>query len=97
MTGAVAGRTDGARSRGDREGESESAVGGARLVAHDSEPRDIVFQHRAATVLQPTGYASGRAIAAELMVGIIADPAGVAHRLASPVVEPGDTDGPARG
>lgn len=96
MTGAVAGGTDGDRPRGDRESESENAVGGARLVAHDGEPHDIVFPHRATAVVQPTGHASGRAIA-ELMLGVIADSADVAHRLASPVVEPGDTDGPVRG
>lgn len=45
---------------------------------------------------RPTGHASGRAIA-ELMLGAIAHPADVAHRLASPVVEPGDTDGPRGG
>ncbi|MDN7674703.1 substrate-binding domain-containing protein [Burkholderia oklahomensis] len=66
------------------------------LVVYDGVSRDISFPHKATAVLQPTGHASGRAIA-ELMLGVIADPADVAHRLASPVVEPGDTDGPVRG
>ncbi|KWZ47200.1 hypothetical protein WS73_00925 [Burkholderia savannae] len=58
--------------------------------------RDISFPHRATAVVQPTGQASGLAIA-ELMLGVIAEPPGIAHRLASPVVEPGDTDGPLGG
>ncbi|KAA8765977.1 substrate-binding domain-containing protein [Burkholderia pseudomallei] len=66
------------------------------LIVYDGVSPDVSFPHHASAVLQPTGHASGRAIA-ELMLGAIANPGDAAHRLVSPVIEPGDTDGPFSG
>jgi hypothetical protein len=51
--------------------------------------------YRVTAVVQPTGHASGRALA-ELMLRLLGD--GVREqRLEAPAIEAGDTDGPLRG
>ncbi|BAX61969.1 substrate-binding domain-containing protein [Burkholderia stabilis] len=65
------------------------------LIVYDGVPPDIAHPHRVTAVMQPTGHASGRALA-ELMLKRLDD--GVhGHRLEAPVIEAGDTDGPVRG
>ena len=63
------------------------------LIVYDGVPADVSHPYTVTAVTQPTGHASGRAIA-ELMLGAIEDRDRRAHRLALPRIEPGDTDGP---
>jgi LacI family transcriptional regulator len=63
------------------------------LIVYDGVPSDVSHPHTVTAVTQPTGDASGRAIA-ELMLCAIDDRDRRAHRLALPTIEPGDTDGP---
>ncbi|MDN7930237.1 substrate-binding domain-containing protein [Burkholderia metallica] len=65
------------------------------LIVYDGVPPDLAHPHRVTAVVQPTGHASGRALA-ELMLKRLDDGAR-AHRLEAPVIEAGDTDGPLRG
>lgn len=65
------------------------------LIVYDGVPPDIAHPYRVTAVVQPTGQASGRALA-ELMLRLLDD--GVCHqRLEAPAIEAGDTDGPLRG
>ncbi|AOI59912.1 substrate-binding domain-containing protein [Burkholderia diffusa] len=65
------------------------------LIVYDGVPPDVAYPHRVTAVVQPTGHATGRALA-DLMLGLLAD--GVRrHRLEMPVIEAGDTDGPLPG
>nr|WP_321574745.1 substrate-binding domain-containing protein [Paraburkholderia franconis] len=63
------------------------------LIVYDGVPSDVSHPYAVTAVTQPTGHASGKAIA-ELMLNAIADRDRCAHRLALPRIEPGDTDGP---
>jgi LacI family transcriptional regulator len=63
------------------------------LIVYDGVPSDVSHPYAVTAVMQPTGHASGRAIA-ELMLDAIKDRDRCAHRLALPRIEPGDTDGP---
>lgn len=63
------------------------------LIVYDGVPSEISHPYAVTAVMQPTGHASGRAIA-ELMLDAIRDRDRCAHRLALPRLEPGDTDGP---
>ncbi|WP_175910014.1 substrate-binding domain-containing protein [Burkholderia metallica] len=65
------------------------------LIVYDGVPLDLAHPHRVTAVVQPTGHASGRALA-ELMLKRL-DDGTRAHRLEAPVIEAGDTDGPLRG
>ncbi|AKM04107.1 MULTISPECIES: substrate-binding domain-containing protein [Burkholderia cepacia complex] len=65
------------------------------LIVYDGVPPDLAHPHRVTAVMQPTGHASGRALA-ELMLKRLDDGARE-HRLEAPVIEAGDTDGPVRG
>ncbi|CAD9219732.1 Transcriptional regulator, LacI family [Burkholderia cenocepacia] len=65
------------------------------LIVYDGVPADIAHPYRVTAVVQPTGHASGRALA-ELMLRLLDD--GVCdQRLEAPAIEAGDTDGPLRG
>ncbi|KWA24466.1 LacI family transcriptional regulator [Burkholderia territorii] len=65
------------------------------LIVYDGVPPDIAHPHRVTAVVQPTGHATGRALA-DLMLGLLAD--GVCgHRLEMPTIDAGDTDGPLNG
>lgn len=65
------------------------------LIVYDGVPPDIAYPHRVTAVVQPTGHATGRALA-DLMLGVLAD--GVRrHRLEMPMIDAGDTDGPLNG
>ncbi|MDN7556189.1 substrate-binding domain-containing protein [Burkholderia orbicola] len=65
------------------------------LIVYDGVPPDIAHPYRVTAVVQPTGHASGRALA-ELMLRLLDD--GVCdQRLEAPAIEAGDTDGPLRG
>ena len=65
------------------------------LIVYDGVPPDIAHPYRVTAVVQPTGHASGRALA-ELMLRLRDD--GVCdQRLEAPAIEAGDTDGPLRG
>ncbi|HEF5869840.1 TPA: substrate-binding domain-containing protein [Burkholderia cenocepacia] len=65
------------------------------LIVYDGVPPDIAHPYRVTAVVQPTGHASGRALA-ELMLRLLDD--GVCDsRLEAPVIEAGDTDGPLLG
>ncbi|KVN57928.1 substrate-binding domain-containing protein [Burkholderia stagnalis] len=64
------------------------------LIVYDGVPADIAHPHRVTAIAQPTGHASGRSIA-ELMLGMI-DGGVRGERLEMPVIDAGDTDGPAR-
>lgn len=65
------------------------------LIVYDGVPPDLAHPYRVTAVVQPTGHASGRALA-ELMLRLLDD--GVHdHRLEAPAIEAGDTDGPVRG
>lgn len=66
------------------------------LIVYDGVPSDVSHPYTVTAVTQPTGHASGRAIA-ELMLSAIGDKDRCAHRLALPRIEPGDTDGPING
>ncbi|MDN7577838.1 substrate-binding domain-containing protein [Burkholderia orbicola] len=64
------------------------------LIVYDGVPADIAHPYRVTAVVQPTGHASGRALA-ELMLRLLDD--GVCdQRLEAPAIEAGDTDGPLR-
>ncbi|MXN76659.1 LacI family DNA-binding transcriptional regulator [Burkholderia sp. 4701] len=65
------------------------------LIVYDGVPADIAHPHRVTAIAQPTGHASGRAIA-ELMLGMI-DGGVRGERLEMPVIDAGDTDGPVHG
>ncbi|MCA8017445.1 substrate-binding domain-containing protein [Burkholderia metallica] len=65
------------------------------LIVYDGVPPDLAHPHRVTAVVQPTGHASGRALA-ELMLKRL-DDGTRGHRLEAPVIEAGDTDGPLRG
>lgn len=62
------------------------------LIVYDGVPPEVASPHRVTAVVQPTGHASGVALA-ELIVNIIAGGERDAHRLVRPVIEAGDTDG----
>lgn len=65
------------------------------LIVYDGVPPEVAYPHRVTAVVQPTGHATGRALA-DLMLGLLAD--GVrGHRLEMPMIEAGDTDGPLHG
>ncbi|RQU96177.1 LacI family DNA-binding transcriptional regulator [Burkholderia cenocepacia] len=65
------------------------------LIVYDGVPADIAHPYRVTAVVQPTGHASGRALA-ELMLRLLDD--GVCdQRLEAPAIEAGDTDGPLLG
>ncbi|KAB0655216.1 MULTISPECIES: substrate-binding domain-containing protein [Burkholderia] len=65
------------------------------LIVYDGVPPEVAYPHRVTAVVQPTGHATGRALA-DLMLGLLAD--GVReHRLEMPMIEAGDTDGPLHG
>ncbi|MBY4692515.1 substrate-binding domain-containing protein [Burkholderia latens] len=65
------------------------------LIVYDGVPADVAHPHRVTAVMQPTGHATGRALA-ELMLGLLTQ--GVhGERLETPVIEAGDTDGPPHG
>ncbi|WP_175907076.1 substrate-binding domain-containing protein [Burkholderia sp. BCC1640] len=65
------------------------------LIVYDGVPPEVAYPHRVTAVVQPTGHATGRALA-DLMLGLLAD--GVrGHRLEMPIIEAGDTDGPLHG
>ncbi|WP_333990301.1 substrate-binding domain-containing protein [Burkholderia orbicola] len=65
------------------------------LIVYDGVPADIAHPYRVTAVVQPTGHASGRALA-DLMLRLLDD--GVCdQRLEAPAIEAGDTDGPLRG
>ncbi|WP_081060522.1 substrate-binding domain-containing protein [Burkholderia territorii] len=65
------------------------------LIVYDGVPPDIAHPHRVTAVVQPTGHATGRALA-DLMLDLLAD--GVrGHRLEMPTIDAGDTDGPLNG
>lgn len=61
------------------------------LIVYDGVPPDVAHPHRVTAVVQPTGHATGRALA-ELMLGVVAKGA-PSERLELPVIEAGDTDG----
>lgn len=66
------------------------------LIVYDGVPADMPLPYRVTSVAQPTGEASGR-IMARLVLDLLAGrPAQELHHLAQPVLEPGDTDVPAR-
>lgn len=65
------------------------------LIVYDGVPPEVAYPHRVTAVVQPTGHATGCALA-DLMLGLLAD--GVReHRLEMPMIEAGDTDGPLHG
>lgn len=65
------------------------------LIVYDGVPTEVAYPRRVTAVVQPTGHATGRALA-DLMLGLLAD--GVReHRLEMPMIEAGDTDGPLHG
>ncbi len=65
------------------------------LIVYDGVPPEVAYPHRVTAVVQPTGHATGRALA-DLMLGLLAD--GVREqRLEMPMIEAGDTDGPLHG
>ncbi|MBP0592975.1 substrate-binding domain-containing protein [Paraburkholderia sp. LEh10] len=63
------------------------------LIVYDGVPSEVSHPYAVTAVTQPTGHASGTAIA-ELVLNAIRDRDRCAHRLALPRIEPGDTDGP---
>ncbi|BCG04279.1 LacI family transcriptional regulator (plasmid) [Paraburkholderia sp. PGU19] len=63
------------------------------LIVYDGVPPDVSHAYTVTAVVQPTGHASGKAIA-ELVLDAIRDRDRCAHRLALPHIETGDTDGP---
>lgn len=65
------------------------------LIVYDGVPPEVAHPHRVTAVVQPTGQATGRALA-DLMLGLLAD-GSRGHRLEMPVIEGGDTDGPPLG
>ncbi len=65
------------------------------LIVYDGVAPDVALPHTVTAVVQPTGQASGKAIAG-LILGAISGSAPDAHQLALPRIEPGDTDGPLR-
>ena len=67
--------------------------GDVSLIVYDGVPSEVSHPYAVTAVTQPTGHASGKAIA-ELVLGATRDRALCAHRLALPRIEPGDTDGP---
>ncbi|MGU7780860.1 LacI family DNA-binding transcriptional regulator [Burkholderia sp. PU8-34] len=65
------------------------------LIVYDGVPADVAHPRRVTAVVQPTGHETGRSLA-ELMLDMVAG--GVrGERLATPVIDAGDTDGPLRG
>ncbi|MBC8751583.1 MULTISPECIES: substrate-binding domain-containing protein [Paraburkholderia] len=77
-------------------GDSGKIVGAdLSLIVYDGVPADVAFPRTVTAVVQPTGHASGEAIA-ELILGAISGREPCAHRLVQPRIEPGDTDGPPR-
>ncbi|MCC8392578.1 substrate-binding domain-containing protein [Paraburkholderia sp. MMS20-SJTR3] len=65
------------------------------LIVYDGVPTDGAYPHRVTAVVQPTGHATGRALA-ELMLRLVDDGAH-GQQLDTPEIEAGDTDGPVRG
>jgi LacI family transcriptional regulator len=63
------------------------------LIVYDGVPSEVSHPYTVTAVTQPTGHASGKAMA-ELVLDAISDRERCAHRLALPRIEPGDTDGP---
>ncbi|ACC75108.1 substrate-binding domain-containing protein [Paraburkholderia phymatum] len=68
--------------------------GDVSLIVYDGVPAEVSHPYAVTAVTQPTGHASGKAIA-ELVLDAIRDRDRCAHRLALPRIEPGNTDGPA--
>ncbi|MFX1676223.1 substrate-binding domain-containing protein [Paraburkholderia sp. A2WS-5] len=66
------------------------------LIVYDGVPADIAAPFTVTSVTQPTGQESGHALA-ELIAAAIDGQKPPAHRLCSPHLEPGDTDGPLGG
>ena len=62
------------------------------LIVYDGVPPDVAHPHRVTAVVQPTGHATGRALA-ELMLRLVGDGAR-GQQLETPGIEAGDTDGP---
>lgn len=63
------------------------------LIVYDGVPPDIAGRYRVTAVVQPTGRTTGRSLA-ELMLRSIGEGART-QQLEAPLIEVGDTDGPA--
>jgi LacI family transcriptional regulator len=69
---------------------------GPSLIVYDGVPADLPLPWRVTSVEQPTGEASGRALA-RLVLDLLAErPVQELHQLAQPTIQAGDTDAPLR-
>lgn len=67
---------------------------GMSLIVYDGIPEEIPLPYKVTAVMQPTGDATGHAIADLVIDALAGKPLGDLHRLGEPRIEPGDTDGP---